>query len=72
MPVAELSAVMSPTVSVQNLGHFLVMIMYMMHSLCNRLSTSVCPSSGLTLAGCQVPTKATLSLPLLNGTGERK
>ena len=27
---------------------------------------------GLTLAGGQVPTKATLSLPLLNWTGERK
>ena len=28
--------------------------------------------SGLTLARCQVPTKATLSLPLLNWTGEKK
>ena len=27
---------------------------------------------GLTLAGCQVPTKAALSLPLLSWTGERK
>ena len=27
---------------------------------------------GLTLAGCQAPTKAALSLPLLNWTGERK
>ena len=27
---------------------------------------------GLTLAGCQVRTKATLSLPLLNWTEERK
>ena len=27
---------------------------------------------GLTLAGHQVPTKAALSLPLLNSTGERK
>ena len=27
--------------------------------------------SGLTLAGCQVPTKAALSLPLLNWTGEK-
>jgi len=27
---------------------------------------------GLTLAGCQVPTKATLSLPLLSWTGDKK
>ena len=39
-------------------------------SVLNYLKKNLC--GGLTAAGCQVPTKAALSLPLLNWTGETK
>ena len=42
-------------------------------ALCWAEGHSVAWCGGLTLAGCQVPTKAALSItPLLNWTGERK
>ena len=51
-------------------GHFWSVLLCAEQIIPDPWSQTDC--GGLTLAGCQVPTKSALSLPLLSWTGERK